>query len=221
MPKEKDGDDTEGASAEWEVVNQASALWTRPKAELKDEEYQAFYKHVAHDYNDALAWSHNRVEGNQNFTSLLYIPSKSPFDLMMGRARRTQGIEALRQARLHHGRGRAVAAGLACASCAVSSDSDDLPLNVEPRDPAAESQISRNSRRPARGACSDLLDKLAKDEPEKIRDFLAGIPAPCSRKAPPRISPTRSASRSCCVFASTQSDRCGADPSRSTITSAA
>src|SRR5690606_15495883 len=76
MPVEKDGAPTD----EFEVINQASALWTRPKSELADTDYQAFYKHVSHDFNDALAWTHNRVEGNQNFTALLFLPSKAPFD---------------------------------------------------------------------------------------------------------------------------------------------
>ncbi|HTD28750.1 MAG TPA: molecular chaperone HtpG, partial [Xanthomonadaceae bacterium] len=67
-------------AVEWNVVNQASALWTRPKAELTDEEYNNFYKHISHDFNDPLAWTHNRVEGNQNFTSLLYVPTNAPFD---------------------------------------------------------------------------------------------------------------------------------------------
>jgi molecular chaperone HtpG len=65
-----------------ETVNQASALWARPKAELSDEQYQAFYKHIAHDYADALAYVHAKVEGKQEFTQLLYIPAKAPFDIL-------------------------------------------------------------------------------------------------------------------------------------------
>ena len=66
---------------ELETVNRASALWTRPKKEIKDEEYKEFYKHVAHDFEDPLVWSHNRVEGKQEYTSLLYIPARAQFDL--------------------------------------------------------------------------------------------------------------------------------------------
>ena len=66
---------------EEETVNQASALWTRDRAEIKDEEYIEFYKHVAHDFEDPLAWSHNRVEGTNEYKSLLYIPSRAPYDL--------------------------------------------------------------------------------------------------------------------------------------------
>src|SRR5690606_9391611 len=88
-----DGDaDSEGdeaaakadATPEWEAVNDASALWTRPKSEISDEEYQNFYKALGHDFNDAAAWTHNRVEGSQSFTTLLYLPAQPPFDLMMG-----------------------------------------------------------------------------------------------------------------------------------------
>src|SRR3546814_5787507 len=65
-------------------LNDASALWSRPKSEITDDEYQAFYKSLGHDFNDAAAWTHNRVEGSQSFTTLLYLPAKPPFDLMMG-----------------------------------------------------------------------------------------------------------------------------------------
>ena len=64
-----------------EVINQAKAFWTRPKSELKDEEYQAFYKHISHDWDDALAWAHHKVEGTMEYTSLLYVPKRAPFDL--------------------------------------------------------------------------------------------------------------------------------------------
>ncbi|HHW4670665.1 MAG TPA: molecular chaperone HtpG, partial [Xylella fastidiosa subsp. multiplex] len=67
--------------AEWEAVNKASALWTRPKNDIKDEEYQEFYKHISHDMTNPLAWSHNKVEGKLEYTSLLYVPTRAPFDL--------------------------------------------------------------------------------------------------------------------------------------------
>jgi molecular chaperone HtpG len=63
------------ASADREVVNSAQALWTRPKSELTDEEYREFYKHVAHDFTEPLAWTHNRVEGKREYTTLLYVPA--------------------------------------------------------------------------------------------------------------------------------------------------
>jgi molecular chaperone HtpG len=69
------------ATDEWETVNQASALWARPKSELDDEQYRAFYKHLSHDDGEPLAWTHNRVEGRTEYTQLLYLPSNAPFDL--------------------------------------------------------------------------------------------------------------------------------------------
>ena len=110
MKKETWQDDKQVKSDEDETVNQASALWARPKSEITDEQYKEFYKHVGHDFDDPLAWSHARVEGRQEYTELLYIPAHPPFDLWDrdGAARHP----ALRAARVHHGRRRAVAAGV-------------------------------------------------------------------------------------------------------------
>jgi molecular chaperone HtpG len=75
-------------AAEWETVNSATALWTVPRAKIADAEYKEFYKHIAHDFEDPLSWSHNRVEGKREYTSLLYIPSRAPFDLWQREAAR-------------------------------------------------------------------------------------------------------------------------------------
>lgn len=80
--KDDEGNEIEGSEVTtWETVNEATALWVRPKGEISDEEYQAFYKHVAHDFSDPLTWSHNKVEGKLEYTSLLYVPGRAPFDL--------------------------------------------------------------------------------------------------------------------------------------------
>jgi molecular chaperone HtpG len=165
MPKETDGK----ASQDWEVVNQASALWTRPKAELKDEDYQNFYKHTAHDFNDALAWTHNRVEGTQNFTSLLYLPSKSPFDVLMGGRDERKGLKLyVKRVFIMDAAEQLLPAYLRFVRGVV--DSDDLPLNVS----REVLQQNRNLEK-LRSACTrrvlDLLDRLAKDEPEKFVTF--------------------------------------------------
>ena len=87
MPKTETAKDDEGNSIEgsevttWETVNEATALWSRPKSEVSDDEYKAFYKHVAHDFSDPLTWSHNKVEGKLEYTSLLYVPERAPFDM--------------------------------------------------------------------------------------------------------------------------------------------
>ena len=87
MPKIETAKDDEGNSIEgsevttWETINEATALWSRPKSEVSDDEYKAFYKHVAHDFSDPLTWSHNKVEGKLEYTSLLYVPGRAPFDM--------------------------------------------------------------------------------------------------------------------------------------------
>jgi molecular chaperone HtpG len=166
MPKQ--GEDGKPAG-EWEVVNQASALWTRPKAELKDEEYQAFYKHISHDFNDPLAWTHNRVEGNQNFTSLLYVPAQAPFDLMLGGRDERKGLKLyVKRVFIMDAAEQLLPAYLRFVRGVV--DSDDLPLNVS----REILQQNRNLEK-LKSACTrrvlDLLDKLAKDEPEKFATF--------------------------------------------------
>lgn len=80
-PSDKSDQKDETVIAEDEVVNQANALWTLPKSEVKDEQYAELYKHVAHDFENPLAWAHNKVEGNLEYTSLLYVPKRAPFDL--------------------------------------------------------------------------------------------------------------------------------------------
>ncbi|MBS0192953.1 MAG: molecular chaperone HtpG [Proteobacteria bacterium] len=166
MPKE---DDKDQPAAEWEVVNQASALWTRPKAEITDEEYQAFYQHVSHDFEDALAWTHNRVEGNQNFTSLLYIPTKAPFDMAMRGPNERKGLKLyVKRVFIMDAAEQLLPSYLRFVRGVV--DSDDLPLNVS----RELLQHNRNLDK-LRAACTrrvlDLLDKLAKDEPEKFKTF--------------------------------------------------
>ena len=76
-----EGEEVTEQTPEFEPVNKATALWTRSKSDISEDEYQEFYKHVSHDFQDALTWSHNQVEGKQEYTSLLYIPAKAPFDL--------------------------------------------------------------------------------------------------------------------------------------------
>lgn len=117
----------EGEDGGWEAVNRASALWTRPRKEITDDEYKEFYKHVAHDFEEPLAWTHNHVEGTHSYTSLLYIPRHAPFDLW-DRERR-HGV------RLHVQRvfvledtGQLMPSYLRFVRGVV--DSDDLPLNV-------------------------------------------------------------------------------------------
>jgi molecular chaperone HtpG len=151
----------EGDEAEWETINQASALWTLPKTEISDEEYQAFYRHVSHDMEDALNWTHNRVEGNQNYTTLLYVPSKAPFDLLMQRddhkglrlyVKRVFIMDAAEQLLPHYLR---FVRGVV--------DSDDLPLNVS-RELLQNDVLVRKIRSAVIRRSLDMLKRLSTDE---------------------------------------------------------
>ena len=82
------GAEGEDGTSEWQTINSATALWQRPRQEISDEEYQNFYRHLSHDFQDALTWSHNQVEGNLEYTSLLYVPARAPFDLYHREANR-------------------------------------------------------------------------------------------------------------------------------------
>src|SRR5699024_10630504 len=74
-------EEKEGKQPQWEQVNSGAPLWTRPKSEISDDDYAEFYKHSSHDFEGPLTWTHNKVEGSQEYTSLLYIPKRAPFDL--------------------------------------------------------------------------------------------------------------------------------------------
>ena len=165
MPVEKDGK----PSDEWETVNAASALWTKPKSEISDEDYQSFYKSLGHDFNDALAWTHNRVEGSQSFTTLLYIPSQPPFDLMMGGRDERKGLKLyIKRVFIMDAAEELLPNYLRFVRGVV--DADDLPLNVSRELLQKNRQLER-----IKSACVkrvlDLIEKLANDEPEKFATF--------------------------------------------------
>ena len=165
LPVEKDGKPTE----EFETVNHAAALWTRPKGEIKDEEYQAFYKSLSHDFNDALAWSHNRVEGSQSYTSLLYVPEKQPFDAVFSGRDERHGLKLyIRRVFIMDASEQLLPAYLRFVRGVV--DSDDLPLNVS-REILQENRLVAQIRSACAKRTLDLLDKVAKDEPQKFQQF--------------------------------------------------
>jgi molecular chaperone HtpG len=151
------------ATLEYEEVNQAQALWTRPRAEIKDEEYRDLYRHISHDGADPLAWSHNRVEGKREYTSLLFIPSRAPFDLWQREAAR--GLKLyVRRVFIMDDAEQFLPMYLRFVRGII--DSNDLPLNVSrellQQDREVEAMRSALTRR-----ALDLLVKLAKDEPQK------------------------------------------------------
>ncbi|WP_114239394.1 molecular chaperone HtpG [Dyella sp. C9] len=165
MPKEHDGKPGD----EWETVNDASALWAKPRNEISDEDYQSFYKSLGHDFNDPLAWTHNRVEGSQSFTTLLYIPEQPPFDLMMGGRDERKGLKLyIKRVFIMDAAEELLPNYLRFVRGVV--DADDLPLNVSREILQHNRQLER-----IRAACVkrvlDLIEKLSRDEPEKFATF--------------------------------------------------
>jgi molecular chaperone HtpG len=153
---------------EFETVNQASALWTRAKTELSDDDYKAFYKHVSHDFSDPLAWTHNRVEGNQNFTSLLFLPERAPFNFQYSRDER-KGLKLyIKRIFIMDAAEQMLPAYLRFASGVV--DSDDLPLNVS-RELLQESRQVERIKGALTKRVLDMIEKIARDEPEKYTTF--------------------------------------------------
>ena len=166
LPKEHHGED-KPAEVEWETVNRASALWTRPRTEVKDEEYQEFYKHVGHDFENPLSWSHNKVEGKLEYTSLLYVPGRAPFDLYQREAPKglklyVQRVFIMDQA------DQFLPLYLRFIKGVV--DSNDLSLNVSREilqsGPVIDSMKSALTKR-----VLDMLEKLAKDKPDDYKTF--------------------------------------------------
>jgi molecular chaperone HtpG len=158
--------DTETVS-EWEQVNQATALWTRPRNDVSDEEYTEFYKHVAHDFEDPMTWSHHKVEGKTDYTGLLYLPARAPFDLWNRESPR--GLKLYVQRVFIMDRAEEFLP-LYLRFIRGVVDSADLSLNVSreilQKDARVESMKSAVTRR-----ALDMLAKLAKDDPEKYQKF--------------------------------------------------
>ncbi len=168
LPKEQAAAEGEEQPVEeWETVNRASALWTRSRTEVKDEEYQEFYKHIGHDFENPLAWSHNKVEGKLEYNSLLYVPARAPFDLYQREAPRglklyVQRVFIMDQAESFLPLYLRFIKGVV--------DSNDLSLNVSreilQKDPIIDSMKTALTKR-----VLDMLEKLAKNEPEQYKGF--------------------------------------------------
>lgn len=152
---------------EYQVLNSATALWTRPRNDIKDEEYKEFYKHISHDYEDPLIWSHNRVEGKLEYTSLLYIPKNPPFDLHNREV--SKGLKLYIQ-RTFVMDDASQFLPLYLRFIRGILDSSDLPLNVSREllqgSPAVDSIRSALVKR-----VLDLLEKMAKESPDEYANF--------------------------------------------------
>jgi molecular chaperone HtpG len=150
-----------------ETVNQASALWARAKSDITDEQYIEFYKHVAHDFEPPLAWTHSRVEGRQEYTQLLYVPSKAPFDLWDRQHRR--GLKLyVRRVFIMDDAEQLLPTYLRFVRGVV--DSNDLPLNVS-REILQQSKDIDAIRSGCAKKIVGLLEDLAENQPEKYAAF--------------------------------------------------
>lgn len=155
------------AAPEFEAINEATALWTRSRSDISDEEYKEFYKHVSHDFQDPLKWSHNRVEGKLEYTSLLYIPSQAPFDLWNRDMARGLKLYVQRTFIMDDAE-QFLPLFLRFVKGVV--DSNDLSLNVSreilQQDPQVDAMRSALTKR-----VLDMLEKMAKNDPEDYQTF--------------------------------------------------
>lgn len=169
---ERDGPDGEKIAAvpgKWEVVNKATALWTREKSEVTDEEYKEFYKHISHDFADPLSWAHNKVEGKTEYTSLLYIPSKAPFD--MWNREQKHGLKLyVQRVFIMDDAEQFMPVYLRFVKGLV--DSNDLPLNVS-REILQDNKVTQALRQGCTKRVLQMLEKMAKNDPEQYQSFWA------------------------------------------------
>ena len=164
MKSESEEEDKKG---EEETVNDATALWTLPRTEIKDEEYKEFYKHIAHDFEDPLTWSHNKVEGKLDYTSLLYIPKRAPFDLYNREAPRGLKLYVQRVFIMDDAE-QFLPLYLRFAKGVI--DSNDLSLNVS-REILQNDSTVESIRTAMTKRVLDMLSKLAKKDGEEYQGF--------------------------------------------------
>ena len=166
LTKEYD-DEGKEIGEKWEKINKSDALWTRSKNDISDEEYKEFYKHLSHDFADPLLWAHNKVEGNQEYTSLLYVPSKAPWDLFNrehkhGLKLYVQRVFIMDDAEQFMPNYLRFIRGLI--------DSNDLPLNVS-REILQDNKTTAALRKALTKRSLQMLEKLAKEDAEKYQQF--------------------------------------------------
>ena len=169
---DKDKDDNKAqaepsAAPEYKAVNEATALWTRSRSEVSDDEYKAFYKHVSHDFEDPLTWSHNRVEGKLEYTSLLYIPARAPFDLWNRDVKRGVKLYVQRTFIMDDAE-QFLPLYLRFVKGVL--DAKDLSLNVS-REILQQDKTVDSLRSALTKRVLDMLSKQAKNEPEQYATF--------------------------------------------------
>jgi len=164
---DKDEEGKKDAEPEYERVNSASALWARDKKDITDDEYKEFYKHVSHDFQDPQSWIHNKVEGNQSYTSLFYIPAKAPFDLFDRDHKR--GVKLyVKRVFIMDDTEHLMPNYLRFIKGVV--DSDDLPLNVS-REILQQNKVIDRIRGASVKKILGKLESMAKDQPEEYASF--------------------------------------------------
>ena len=169
QPEEEEGEEAkdEDIVPEFERVNSASALWARDKSDISEEEYKEFYKHISMDFEDPQSWTHNKVEGNQSYTSLLFIPKKAPYDLFDRDHKR--GVKLyVKRIFIMDDAEHLMPTYLRFVKGVI--DSDDLPLNVS-REILQQNKVIDRIRGASVKKVLGLLEKLAKDDAEAYADF--------------------------------------------------
>ena len=170
-PKPAEGEESaesnESEEVEWQPVNEAKALWTRSRSDINDDEYQAFYKHISHDFEDALTWSHNAVEGKLEYTSLLYLPKRAPFDLWHREGARGLKLYVQRTFIMDEAE-QFLPMYLRFVKGVL--DSSDLPLNVS-REILQQNQQVESIRGALTKRVLDMLSKMAGKQPEDYEAF--------------------------------------------------
>ncbi|MEY4864113.1 MAG: hypothetical protein RLZ51_2208 [Pseudomonadota bacterium] len=160
-------DDAVAEAPQWETVNQASALWTRSKSEVEEAQYKEFYRHISNDFEDPLAWTHNRVEGRTEYTQLLYVPARAPFDLWDRQSR--HGIRLyVKRVFIMDDADQLMPVYLRFVKGVI--DSSDLPLNVS-REILQESRDVKAIREGSTRRVLGMLEDLAENKPEDYAKF--------------------------------------------------
>lgn len=171
-PKGPDGEEGEkipAVPAFWEAVNKATALWTRDKSDVNDDEYKEFYKHISHDFSDPMTWSHNKVEGKTEYTSLLYIPSKAPFD--MWNREHKHGLKLyVQRVFIMDDAEQMLPTYLRFVKGLL--DSNDLPLNVS-REILQDNKVTQAMRQGCTKRVLQMLEKIANKDADKYQEFWA------------------------------------------------
>lgn len=161
--EDEEGNKVEATEGEWEVINKATALWTRDKSDINEDEYKEFYKHISHDWEEPLLWSHNRVEGKNEYTSLLYIPKRAPFDLY-NRDKPTGLKLYVQRVFIMDDASQFMPSYLRFVRGLI--DSNDLPLNVS-REILQDNKITQSLRKGCTTRVLKMLDRLGRNDKEK------------------------------------------------------